>query len=244
MCRSSLIWLLLRVNTKFPDLQSSFTTDFTSLVSDRTLTLETILKMTIMAIGALWRIRLVKDNKKDKDPNGPEFRIVIHMLSIFTSLLRIGVLQVNDAPELQGSGEAADLALGITVVFRRTLPAMRIVSKWIRAHLPYLITLAAHRNASPQLITAVTDLWVAYQAFHSNLWKNFPLGKLPKLSNPLEEDVELCGFVPLKRTMNLPSTQSANGLDPGQSQVHPNEEHLMRICDLLQDALEVSRNEV
>ncbi len=166
------------------------------------------------------------------------------MLSIFTSLLRIGVLQVNDAVELQGSPEASDLAFGITVVFRRTLPAMRIVDKWIRAHLPYLITLSAHRNASAQLITAVTDLWVAYQAFHSNLWKNFPVSKLQKLVNPLEEDIELCGFVPLKRTMSIPSSQTDNGLEPGQSQVHPNEEQLMRIWDLLQDALEVSRNEV
>ena len=243
--------LLYRTSIDDAELQKLFTTDFTSLVSDRILPVETIIKIIVMAVGALWRVRLIRDSSS-KEPRLSssksavvENKIASHVLSIFTSLLRIGVLQVTDGHDLQRTpGGSTNLALGITAVFRRTLPALRISSKWIRAHLSYLVALAPARNSTSPLKTLFVDFWAAYQSFFTTLLNTFPLSEIPVLSNPLEEDVDMSGFVPLKKTMTAASTKSLSGLEPGQSQVHPNEEHLMRIWDLLQDSMEVAKEDV
>jgi len=167
-------------------------------------------------------------------------------LGLMTALFRIGVLQISDGSDLgeKDGGSSNDLAMNITAVFRRVLPVLRICSKWARAHLSYLISfLQTGAAVSQEVVTAVTDFWIAYRAFFTNLGRAFPATDVPKLTDPLEEDVDMNGFVPLKKTMVAPFAKSSNGLALGQSRVHPNEEHLMRISDLLQDAREVAADE-
>jgi hypothetical protein len=201
-----------------------------------------------MAIGALWRVRMIRDSKAEKDgKTSSEPRVVMHLLVLMTALLRIGVLQVSDGSDSQSreAGESTDLAMNITAVFRRVLPILRISSKWTRAHLSYLISLLPPSGpVSEEMKTVISDFWIAYQAFFTNLGRAFPLENVPTLTNPLEEDVDMNGFVPLRKTMFATFTKTSNGLALGQSRVHPNEEHLMRISDLLQDAREVAADEV
>ena len=54
------------------------------------------------------------------------------------------------------------------------------------------------------------------------------------LERPLEEDVELAGFSPIKQTL---LTAPIHGEERAEdvSKVHPNVEYLMRISDLLKD---------
>jgi hypothetical protein len=60
----------------------------------------------------------------------------------------------------------------------------------------------------------------------------------------MEEDVDMTGFVPLKKTMVTAFPKSSNELALEQSRVQPNEERLARIYDLLQDSREVVADEV
>ena len=208
-------------------------------------------RIIVMAIGALWRVRMIRDTKKEREKDGKvssEPRAIVHLLGLMTSLLRIGILQISDGSDIQGrdTGSSTDLAMNITAVFRRILPVLRICSKWTRAHLSYLISLLPENggNIAKEISTSVSDFWIAYQAFFTNLGRAFPLNEVPSLTNPLEEDADLNGFVPLKKTMISAVSKTLNGLAADQSSVHPNEEHLMRISDLLRDAQEVAAEEV
>ena len=176
-----------------------------------------------------------------------------------------------------------DLAQSITAAFRRTLPALRIASKWLRANLRYVSQPTQpdsessssrskgrdrrrggdRRSASNSMLVTIPGLpefWRAYAQFSTALRLAFPPEKLPKLVTTLEEDVEMAGFSPLKKfvpgevvgtTGNKEGPKdarngSANGVPhvvPPQ-QVHPNEEQLMRIADLIADAQSVAKDEV
>jgi protein SMG7 len=235
-------------------MTSTLILDFSSLVSDRSLTPDVMTRVLTMGIGALWRVRMIRDTKKErekeKDKEGKvsaEPRVASHLLQLMTALLRIGILQISDGSDAgdRDGSDSNNLAMNITAVFRRVLPVLRICSKWTRAHLSYLISLFPPGGHGPkELVTAIKDFWIAYQGFFTNLGKAFPSTDVPTLTGPLEEDVDMNGFVPLKKTMVAAFPKSSNGLALEQSRVHPNEEHLMRISDLLQDAREVAADEV
>ena len=93
-------------------------------------------------------------------------------------------------------------------VLRRLLPTLRILSKWLKLHINHV--------QDPQF-------WAGHQKFINSLSSYTP----GSLLNPLEEDLDMRGFIPLARAMTPGTTR----LD-----LHPNEESLMRIADLLVDA--------
>ncbi|KAF8513716.1 hypothetical protein BU17DRAFT_53078 [Hysterangium stoloniferum] len=224
---------------------------FSALVSERVLPTDIIWKTLVIALGALWRFRVLRDPNAKRDPKRSvevEARILEHILSILRILLQIGTVQLADAsnsPEPAvsgiplGFGEVQpDLAQNITAIFRRTLPALRIGSKWLTVHFSYIIEAPSRLNSDIGMDadTLLSEFWLMYDGFKSLLENIFPYERLPKMTLPLEEDVEISGFAPLKRAMFDPNPSTANGLEPGQNQVHPNEEQLMRIADLLADA--------
>lgn len=232
---------------------------FSALVSDRVLPTDIIWKTLVLALGALWRFRILRDPNGRRDARrglAIEARILVHVLGVMRTLLQIGSVQLADAstsPEPAvngtpaGSGEMqADLAQNITAVFRRTLPALRIASKWLSVHFQYLAEASSRLEpeADMAIPSEISEFWASYMTFSSLLGNIFPIEKLPKMTLPLEEDVDVSGFAPLKRAMFDPNSSSANGLEPGQSQVHPNEEQLMRIADLLGDAVTINRSMV
>lgn len=120
------------------------------------------------------------------------------------------------------------LASRIAPVLRRALPALRIASKWLLSNTNRLA------NAS--------TLWVKYAHFASTLAARFPVASLPALpvDCALEENVDMVGFMPL----HAMTARSLNLGEGGLAANHPNEEHLMRIADLLTDAALLAANSV
>ncbi|PWN23271.1 hypothetical protein BCV69DRAFT_113965 [Microstroma glucosiphilum] len=161
----------------------------------------------------------------------------------------------------------------LTPVMRRVLPATRIASKWIKSHLDYIdrsqqtcISKAAEGFASVKgssnnaeavacaaaelsLIQRVEDFWASFVIFTNTLRYAFPFDALPSLGTvrptgaaplSLEEDTDLRGFIPTRRGM---LTQDDKPINPADRALHPNEEQLMRIADLLVDAKVIAESE-
>jgi protein SMG7 len=220
--------------------------EFDSLVSGRVLPIDTIWKVVVLGHGALWKHRMIRDmgqNKKsDAIPTAAssatiESRILIHIFGLHITLLKIGLVELAESPPEDAA--EGDLAQQITATFRRTLPALRVAGKWLRANFKYVLR-------AQEVVEKERDtLWATYSRFSSLLSKVFPFERLPPMTTPLDEDIEMRGFLPLGRMMlgetKCIATENEKDDDgskapAGQGLVHPNEEQLMRIADLLDDA--------
>ena len=226
----------------------------------------------VLSQGALWKHRMIRDNAathhhtRDDSSSVPagtptiiEWAILDHLLDLHCALLEVGKDELKDLPPMDG---VDDLAQRITATFRRTLPALRIASKWLRANFKYVIqdqefasfqqtdekgkgSESSNKMTTNNKIsghsTKTLQFWKTYAQFSLALSLAFPANELPSLSAPLEEDIEMRGFSPLRNLMGESKISSEKLSDDGvvsQSleQVHPNVEQLMRIADLLDDA--------
>lgn len=199
-------------------------TMFSSLISQRILPIELISKTIVLTQGALWKHLKVRDRSRKQhevlsaeDRLATESRIFSHLLNFHKVLLDEGKSQIEGLHPSDSGTE--DLAQRITAEFRRTLPALRIASKWVRANLKYI---------QGRKETAIAPFWSSYSAFMRTLAKTFPLLKLPQTRVVLEEDIEMRGFAPLAGFMSAETARD--------SELHPNVEQLIRIADLIQDA--------
>ena len=201
-----------------------------------------------------------------------ESSALMHALAMAAELLDITIVEVRNVdPQailrntkgLTASEKPMALAQAITAVLRRILPALRIVSMWLLASAEYLskydVTSAAYREADAgvpaEVCTAVKSFWLAYASFATALQRAFPTSNLPTPPTGLllEEDVDMLGFAPLRRrvrgaTSNSLSmdntTQTLSAAKTITSDLHPNEEQILRIGDLLSDAQLLSQSEV
>lgn len=219
----------------------------------RKLPSETIVKTTAMAIGSHWYCRLdAGRGLSSSDPaeaGKAERRRLVEDLSlrflfaVFTTLVTVTAVEVEEAlasrageddsavAEEDDSGEVDTvlaLAQRITAVVRRILPSLRIMSRWLKSHLDYVAR--ASGGANGELRVEIANFWTQYKRLMLALARLFPLVQLPSLDGPLEEDIDMRGFLPLRRGL---SEETAT--DPQRQDVHPNEEQLMRIADLLVD---------
>ncbi|KAI0634007.1 hypothetical protein C8Q77DRAFT_1055468 [Trametes polyzona] len=280
-----------------PNLPQKIADEFRALVSDRVLPHDIILTVIVLAQGALWKHRMFRNSgagahKRSMSATAAaavEGSIATHLLAMHRVLLEVGVVQIAEAPPEDAAEN--DLAQRITAEFRRTLPALRIASKWVRANLRYLAQVWQQLVAADAAADATTasktkgrdrrregdrrssgaplaipvmpslaDFWQSYARFATALWRVFPQQKLPKLATSLDEDVEMAGFLPLKKfvpsevvsasTSPKDTPSDDHGVAASRSkllppeQVHPNEEQLMRISDLLADAQALARDEI
>ena len=249
-----------------PKHHENVAADFYSLVSERHLPIDMILNTIVLSQGALWKHRMIRDSPsshhhKSELPPVPqgtatliEWAILDHLLDLHLVLLEVGKEELKEPPSTDANG---DLAQRITAIFRRTLPALRIASKWLRANFKYLEQdtefIAFQEKQNNKGLTAKTDpkkisrysiksvnFWKAYAAFMLALSQAFPSQKLPPFDAPLEEDIEMRGFLPLRKLLgeerNPEDKKISDGKEPTREQVHPNVEQLMRITDLLDDA--------
>ena len=262
---------------------------FKGIVADRVLPEEMIKQVIILAEGALWKHRMIRptSHTEKRHPRSPltESRMATHLLGVHRALLEVGSIELDEAPPSDGLEH--DLAQRITATFRGTLVALRMSGKWIRANTRYLsqakdstdpdvVTNGAHapksrrtrdgRNhtkekGNPVVIIGLRLFWQSYVEFMNILVEAFPTEGLPTLKMPLEEDVEMTGFLPLRKYMlgdakgaahthgdannsTSGSNDSEDSRPPGREKVHPNEEQLMRISDILADAKAVAEDEV
>ncbi|KAJ3861237.1 hypothetical protein EV359DRAFT_47595 [Lentinula novae-zelandiae] len=231
---------------------------FYYLVSERHLPEDFITQLVILAQGALWRIRMHQDSSvtlsnKLKLRSSSSFsqvieaRIFTHLLSLYRALFEVGIDKLQEPPPIDSG-----LASRLIVEFRRTLPAMRIAGKWLKANYKYAMSDPEAQGIikgkgkakdvplgtiSPSSVQTI-DFWRKYADFLRALSRAFPADQLPQLSFALSEDIETRGFRPLKNYADpKKDTDSSNGNVPHkESEVHPNEVQLMRIQDILLDA--------
>ena len=255
-----------RMNSISPKHSEKVCSDFYSLVSDRHLPIDMISNSIVLSQGALWKHRMIRDNAathhtRDDSSHVPagtttivEWAILDHLLDLHCALLEVGKDELKDLPPMDG---VDDLAQRITATFRRTLPALRIASKWLRANFKYVVqdqefasfkqtekgkgsesnkkTANKISGHSPKTL----QFWKTYAQFLLALSLAFPVDELPSLSAPLEEDIEMRGFSPLRNLMGeskISSEKLSDEVGQSREQVHPNVEQLMRIADLLDDA--------
>jgi hypothetical protein len=220
----------------------------------------------VLSQGAHWKHRMFRDPPHQKsNTDAPpkqtsaiiEWRILAHLFDLHQALLEVGIQQLKILPPVDAPKD--DLAQHITAIFRRTLPALRIASKWLRANTKYLSRdpeSIAHQatedivggtGRSSGYRNSTRRFWKTYAEFMTALSRTFLEEKLPSLIEPLDEDIEMRGFIPLKNLMGEVKSIESDALSapPAQAQdVHPNAWQLMRISDLLQDARELTENMV
>lgn len=239
---------------------------FYYLVSERHLPEDFITQLVILAQGALWRIRMHQDSSvtlsnKLKLRSSSSFsqvieaRIFTHLLSLYRALFEVGIDKLQEPPPIDSG-----LASRLIVEFRRTLPAMRIAGKWLKANYKYAMSDPEAQGIikgkgkakdvplgtiSPSSVQTI-DFWRKYADFLRALSRAFPADQLPQFSFALSEDIETRGFRPLKNYADpKKDTDSSNGNVPHkESEVHPNEVQLMRIQDILLDARALVQMEV
>ncbi|EMD37141.1 hypothetical protein CERSUDRAFT_115057 [Gelatoporia subvermispora B] len=264
------------------DLGRQVINDFKGLVAERAILTEIITKAIVLGQGALWIHRAMRPSassnasgKSSSSRTGTEAQIAAHILAMHRTLLDVGSAEIEEIRNDKTGNDKAgnDLAQRISATFRRTLPALRVASKWLRAHSRY-ISQGQHASSadaagsgnsdgsdSPDKgrqrrsvdgrddrhtlrIAGADGFWTSYAAFLDALSGLFPRDRLPSLNVPLEEDTDLIGFLPLRKFLDL-GTPSGRAAKEGagrsqarsnQEQVHPNEEQLMRITDLVEDA--------
>lgn len=256
--------------------------EFAALVTDRILPIEMISKIIILVQGALWKHRMVRRpsnaEKRSSRLAVTESHIVTHLIAAHRVLLENGIVELAEAPPEDAA--EGDLAQRITATFRRTLPALRMAGKWLRSNTRYLSqSLKPPANGGEEVVVAkdskgrdrrggnsvitvdgICDFWREYARFSTSLINAFPVESLPKLMTQLEEDVDMAGFLPLRKYMVgndgqllgssrhiiVDSVQPAANVTDLQDPcaVHPNEEQLMRIADILVDAKAVAEDEV
>jgi len=247
--------------------------EFYALVSERHLLIDLISSVVVLSQGALWKHRMIRDppstNHRRSEstvvPPGTstiiEWGLLDHLLDLHLALLEVGKDELKDPPPMDG---ADDLAQRISATFRRTLPALRTASKWLRANMKYIVQdqeFTAYQvsekakgvdvaKKSTQKISGYSkktlQFWKTYAQFMLALSQAFPTSKLPTFNAPLEEDIEMRGFLPLRKLMGEVKKSeniSADGIH-AREEVHPNVEQLMRISDLLDDGKALAKMEV
>ena len=221
------------MDTTLPKHDESVVKEFSELVSDRALSIDTITKVVIAAQGALWKQRKASTSASVS----MESRIASHVLALHRALLQSGITELDEASKIVEE----DLAMRITATFRRTLPALRIASKWLRVNLNYVLGGTRRNMKNPVHSIVISDIsafWEAYTSFATRVVLVFPPTSLPMLKGPLEEDVDTRGYLPLGGMLvqdTLPVGSEGEDIRTPE-QVHPNEEQLMRIWDIGHDA--------
>lgn len=221
--------------------------------------------MYTAALGALWTFRIARKGESSKTSNnGPskgtnaankEAIVLKHVMDLHLALLKLATAQLDPAT-LPTTGTAPNgttlpnpaPAEKITAVLRRILQSLRVASHWVTASADYLSRSTKPDKAPAALMRSMGEFWYSYAEFSTALNAAFggDSAEMAALSNVvLEEDVELEGFTPLKGSLKR------HHLDPGEkagtvflNQVHPNDEYLLRIRDILEDAEGLVKSEV
>lgn len=205
------------------------------------------------------------------DHTAVENTTLLHTLAIFTELCKVAYaetcdVQLHETLQAPATAPPAErsmlLATSITAVHRRMLPALRILGMWASSSADYLAaydtTAATYRasdNSKPlSICDAVKTFWYSYSVYVNALTKTFPQDILPLTAGDLmlEEDIDMLGFAPLKRRLKDAAVgKAAQGVSAAiaasakaMANLHPNEEQVLRIGDLLAGANLLAQSEV
>lgn len=251
------------------------------LLAERRLPTESIVHLTSILLGSHFRAR--STSGLEQDPNllkrsfeaeGKTLEVALGVWKVYLEIAREEVEEaraslrrgLEDSALLDDEDEEEELETDempqlISAVLRRILPSLRIISKWLKLNTTYLSRLASPSSndqaSSPELRAAISSFWNTYQAFFQSSSKLFILERLPSITRPLEEDIDMRGFAPLQKgkTADIDSfaadaTSATDSADAGGDvdgeyegrEVHPNEEHLMRLGDIQVDGLLIGQS--
>ncbi|WVW81655.1 hypothetical protein I302_103650 [Kwoniella bestiolae CBS 10118] len=241
--------LYLKAGFSFiPTLQPILLDQFGSLLRSRQLSTENIVKTVIIVIGLHHHARntagIEQDPKLIQRSHEGEFRSLELLLGISEVIMKIACEEIEEVKSTlinesalatdnhEDEGEGDDLTVYISAILRRILPSLRIVSKWIKLDLEYLF----RQKESHPTSTIIKDFWITYKKLIDELLGVFPISQLPSLPEPLEEDLDMKGFLPLQRGITTEGGSNESNDLEGQGEVHPNEEQLMRLADIQVDA--------
>ena len=238
-----------RIQQRYLSSHSDYVLErFSTLLAERLLPIGLIVKIYVSALGALWTLRMFRrgskatkestpDNKEAKErpePNQMEAVVLTHVIRLHLALVRIAHPQLEEEAVKAPIGPAAER---ITAILRRSLQTLRVASKWLRANLEYLSRASSITRTTPDLTAALAQFWPAYAEMLTLLARVFPTDQLQGINVKLEEEIELSGFSPMKGSLDTNSTGPAG-------QVHPNDEYLLRISDILIDAVLIADADV
>ncbi|KAJ7026802.1 hypothetical protein C8F04DRAFT_966014, partial [Mycena alexandri] len=188
---------------------------FARLVAARALPEELIVRVILVSQGAVWVGRMIEGRRHgrrgDAGANVPP-------LSTTQNSTAAGALGVGGAVPATPKPELAER---ISAEFRRTLPALRVGSKWIlgnwgwvgaEAEAGGLVASAGGGEGREgdglleygELHTRRAAFWTMYAEFLRRLVRTFPAALLPALSLELEEDLDVRGWLPLRGLMGGP----------------------------------------
>ncbi|KAF8957506.1 hypothetical protein BDZ97DRAFT_1845933 [Flammula alnicola] len=132
-----------------------------------------------------------------------EWAMLDHLMDLHFGFLEVGKDELKDPPTMDGLD---DLAQHISATFKRTLPALRNPSKWLRANFKHVVQdqefMAFQEKEkekprgpevekkSPNKMSGYSTMtlrfWQAYARFILALSQAFRVTKLPVLSAPLK----------------------------------------------------------
>jgi hypothetical protein len=167
----------------------------------------------------------------------------LNVKTFFTLLqiLQSELERISEGEDVCESGKAPHLSDKITAVARRVLPGLRLYSTWFTRYWHVLNANVANTLTNVE----VQELWKAYAGTLTLLASSFPAGQLPAEQYMLEEDADTVGFQPLTSPETMKLWYNDSTLKPKYSEVkriHPNDEMLMRVRDILVDGLHLTQN--
>ena len=179
-----------------------------------------------------------------------EMLALAFLLELSTKMFSVAASEVDEALQARAKGSALadagedELHQYISAPLRRMLPSLRILSKWLKLHLDYVNRYQSSPSTPPPVLRAIGGFWESYKYMMLNMATFFPIDHLPSLVEPLEEDADMRGFIPLSRGMATSSKGQSLAGEEAAEPVHPNEEQLMRIADLQVDAKLIAQTSV
>ncbi|KAK9386797.1 hypothetical protein V1515DRAFT_571616 [Lipomyces mesembrius] len=205
-------------------------------IVDRKLTTDILTKMVLINICACYK-SMQDVTRKELAAQMLKFNV-----AMFSCLLKV----LNEELETVRSKEApVDIQTeGVSAVARRALYGLRIYSAWLMVNAQSM-TLAEEQF--PTLSVQIRGMWMDYADTLSSIAILFGNLNLERTDVLLKEDIDLIGCEPLKGGFHGIRARAQEltfaGIEEVTSRLHPTEETLLRISDLLADAVTLSNRD-
>ncbi|KAK9371027.1 hypothetical protein V1509DRAFT_574217 [Lipomyces kononenkoae] len=206
-------------------------------IVDRKLTTDILTKVVLINICSY---HIAKQDAMRKE-------LAMQLLNFNVAMLACLLKVLNEELETVRSSEAPiDIQTeGVSAVARRVLYGLRIYSAWLMVNARSMTL--AEIEQYPTLSVQLRSLWMAYADALSSIAILFGNLNLEKTDVLLKEDIDLIGCEPLKggfqgirgRAEELTFVE----IEEITSRLHPTQETLLRISDLLTDAVTLSNRD-
>jgi hypothetical protein len=175
-----------------------------------------------------------------KKRTGGEDTIFEFVIRLISTLMDLCARETSLASADDPASPDVDLGQSVSAILRRALPALRISIRWIMSHLEHLYL---RRSDAHPSATVASDFWLSFRNLFNVLVEAFPLDRLPKPDTDgeliLEEDVDIKGLSAFSLSLRGIRAQTRQ-----RAELHPNDEQLLRIADLIRSAVLISSSEV